>query len=1027
MSRHGEADIASRSWVGRALERTEDHSLLKGAGRFADDLPQARDLAHVAFLRSPHAHAHIDSIDYTRALELPGVVAIFSGADLAPLGKPFITGVKVDAPQFPLALERVRYVGEPVALVVAKNRYVAEDALDLVDVHYTPLAAVISPLDAVSDTSTRLHPNTPSNVLHERSFDYGDAATMFANAAHVVTTNIDYPRNSCTPVECSVVIAAHDPGEDLYDVQANFQGPYTLHTVMARSLGVPGNRLRLRTPPDSGGSFGVKQSVFPYIVAIGLAAKQCGRTLKWVEDRLEHLSAATAATNRVTCLRGAFSKDGQLLALDFDQLEDCGAYLRAPEPATLYRMHGNMTGAYAVQHLHIRNRVVATNKTPTGLNRGFGGPQIYFPLERLMDCAAQALHLDPIELRLKNLVSAADMPYRTASGALLDSGDYAHTLHVGAAKGGLDALRKKRDAARAQGKLYGIGVATVVEPSVSNMGYITTLMTPAQRERSGPKNGALATATVSLDPSGSISVHAASIPQGQGHKTVLAQVVADVLGVSPHNIIVLMDHDTGKDAWSIASGNYSSRFAAVVAGAAHKAALRLRKRIAAIAATDLNTPADALEFRDGMIRAIDNTENAVPLARTAAKAHWSPLTVPEQASSGLRETATWSLPELSEPDSKDRVNSSGAYGFIFDFCGVEIDADSGATRIDHYVTTHDAGTLLNPLLADGQIRGGFAHGYGAALLESLSYAEDGGFLSGTFAEYMPPTATEVPDLVIIHDPHPSPFTPLGAKGLGEGNCMSTPVCIANAVADAIGHNIETLPLTRGRVFAWLHAPNNDAQQAYCIDTDVACAVTEKISGDVPDLPNSDVKARPELTGRGLSGHGESQVQASSQVVWNCIFDSAQLSQILPGCKSLERTADNQYAATLILGVGPVKGSFGAEFHFEPLVLHQRLRISGRAMGPLGESAGSAQITLSEIDDSTTIRYQYEVNLSGKIAAVGGRLLDGAARLIIKQLIAALTQAAQPKPETAALSWADRIKSRLQAGRSVEGDSSKDDS
>ena len=275
-------------------------------------------------------------------------------------------------------------------------------------------------------------------------------------------------------------------------------------------------------------------------------------------------------------------------AVAFDQLEDSGAYLRAPEPATLYRMHGNLTGAYDIRHVKLRNRIVLTNKTPTGLNRGFGGPQVYYPLERLMQRIAIELKLDPLQVIRRNLVPAKAMPYRTATGALLDSGDFATTLETALRDGRFDELQACRDDARAQGRRYGIGFAAVVEPSVSNMGYITTALTPEERRRAGPKNGAQSTATVSLDPLGAVSVQVASTPQGQGHRTVVAQVVADVLGLNPQDVRVVAEVDTAKDAWSIASGNYSSRFAPAVAGAARMAALNLRDRLARAAAAHLN-------------------------------------------------------------------------------------------------------------------------------------------------------------------------------------------------------------------------------------------------------------------------------------------------------------------------------------------------------------------------------------------------------------------------------------------------------
>ncbi len=323
---------------------------------------------------------------------------------------------------------------------------------------------------------------------------------------------------------------------------ATFQGPFSIHAVLARALKVPGNRLRLRTPPDSGGSFGVKQGIFPYIPLMAIAARVAGRPVKWIEDRLEHLSASVSATNRLITLEAAVEADGRVTALAWDQVEDVGAHIRAPEPATLYRMHGNLTGAYDIRNVSVRNRVVMTNKTPTGLNRGFGGPQVYYALERLMQRIAVELKLDPLDVIRRNLVPTGAFPYRTATGGLLDSGDYPACVAQAVEEGGLAELRARQKAARAEGKLYGIGMTAVVEPSVSNMGYITTVLTPEERRKAGPKNGAQATATISLDPGGAVSVHVSSVPQGQGHRTVVSQVVADALGLKPADIRVKHRH-----------------------------------------------------------------------------------------------------------------------------------------------------------------------------------------------------------------------------------------------------------------------------------------------------------------------------------------------------------------------------------------------------------------------------------------------------------------------------------------------------
>jgi 2-furoyl-CoA dehydrogenase large subunit len=794
----------TKSWVGQSIERVEDLTLLAGRGRYIDDIAVRPGTLHAAILRSPHAHARIGAIDATAARQAPGVAAVITGAEVTALSASLVVGVKAPIECWPIAVDRVRYVGEPVAVVVADDRYLAEDALELIDVAYEPLAAIIDPLAALDPGQPVLHEGLGSNIASDRSFRYGDPERAFAEAARRVAVTIRYPRNSCTPIETYGVVAEYEPGEDAYDVLANFQGPFSLHPVLARALKVPGNRLRLRTPPDSGGSFGVKQGVFPYIALMGVAARVTNRPVKWIEDRLEHLCASVSATNRVTTLEAAVDADGRVRALRYDQVEDVGAHIRAPEPATLYRMHGNLTGAYDIAHVAVRNRVVLTNKTPTGLNRGFGGPQMYYALERLMQRVAVELDLDPVEVIRRNLVPAGAFPFRTATGGLLDSGNYPETVEKALTEGGFAELRARRDKARAEGRLYGIGCVAVVEPSVSNMGYITTVLTPEERKRAGPKNGAHATATVALDPLGSVTVHVASVPQGQGHRTVLSQIVADALGLAPKDIRVVTEIDTARDPWSIASGNYSSRFAPAVGGAAHLAATKLRGKLARIAAAQLNVAADEIEFVQGRARARGNPDNSMPFTRLAATSHWSPGAVPEE-DHALRETVFWTPPQLTPPNERDEVNSSLCHGFIFDFCGVEVDRVNGSVRIDKYVTMHDCGRVLHPSMVAGQITGGFAQALGAALYEEFVYSADGAFLSGTFADYLLPTTTEVPTPVILHVESLSPFTPLGTKGVGEGNCMSTPVCLANAVADALGLDTIDLPMTPAKLAAHIDA------------------------------------------------------------------------------------------------------------------------------------------------------------------------------------------------------------------------------
>jgi 2-furoyl-CoA dehydrogenase large subunit len=959
---------ATTIWCGQSVERVEDAALLTGSGRFIDDVGVKPGTLHAAILRSPHAHARIRHINGAAARPAPGVAAVITAEDVTALSASLVVGVKTPIDCWPIAVDRVRYVGEPVALIVATDRYVAEDALDLIEVEYEPLPAVVDPIAALDPSQPVLHETLGQNVASDRAFRYGDPERMLAEAEHQVSVTIHYPRNSCTPIETYGVIAEYDAWTDSYDVLANFMGPFSLHAVMARALKVPGNRFRLRTPPESGGSFGIKQGVFPYVVLMAIAARVSGRPVKWIEDRLEHLAASVSATNRVITLKAAVAGDGRVRALAWDQIEDVGAHIRAPEPATLYRMHGNLTGAYDIRHVSVRNRVVLTNKTPTGLNRGFGGPQVYYALERLMQRIAVELAIDPIDVIRSNLIPSDSFPYRTASGALLDSGDYLKAFETALVDGGYAELSERRQKARAEGRVYGIGCVAAVEPSVSNMGYITAVLTPEERRKAGPKNGAQATATIALDPLGSVSVHVSSVPQGQGHRTVVAQIVADTLGLKPADIRVVTELDTARDAWSIASGNYSSRFAAATGGAVHLAAQKVKAKLARIAASQLNIGAAEIEFAGGRIQARSNPDNGMPFTRLAAMSHWSPGLVPEE-SQVLRETVFWSPPELTAPTAADEVNSSLCHGFIFDFCGVEIDRVTGSVRIDKYVTMHDCGRILHPGMVAGQVTGGFAHAVGAALYEEYAYGPDGSFLAGTFADYLVPTTMEVTAPLILHLETPSPFTPLGAKGVGEGNCMSTPVCIANAVADALGISAIDLPLTPSKIVGYLHGPENEAHR-----------------------PRNAV--RPPVQGRALHGSAEARVPAPPSSVWQMLLQPETLKSIIPGCHSVEKLSDTHFRADVTLGVGPVKGRYKADITLSDLDPPRAVTLSGIVTGALGDGRGTGRIKLFPTDNGgTQVSYDYDAAIGGKVASVGGRLLDGAAKIVIRQFFTALARQA----------------------------------
>ena len=564
------AATTAGSWVGRSIQRVEDDALLRGEGRFLDDLAPIAHSFHAAIVRSPLAHARIE-VDAAAALTLPGVVGVLTGADVASLSRPFPAGIESGTPQYAAAIDTVRYVGEPIAVVVARDRYLAEDAAELVEVDYDPLEPVLDPVSAAA-----------GSAVHDRRFAYGDADAAMAAADLVLRQTFRFPRFTCTPVECFAVVADWDVAAGRLTAWANFQGPFTLHGVAAAALGLKGDRLRLLTPPDSGGSFGIKSAVFSYVVLIGLASRHLGVPVTWIEDRLEHLAASAAATGRTTEVEAGFTSDGRLIALRYDAIEDVGAYVRAPEPATLYRMHGSLSGAYRVSNVAVRNRVVLTNTIPSGLNRGFGGPQLYLGLERTMAIAARRLGLDPADLARRNLITADEMPYRTPSGALYDSGDAVACLDKALELADYGALRARvappapRDDWQESGS-----------PASSSRRSRTWGTSRSPRRPMNERSHCPSRATPRAHRSRSIHARRYHGPDrdhatGTGSSNGLRASGGRRARVTPDDVTVLSEMDTASVPWTVASGNYSSRFSGVGVGAVQAAALKLRAKIDAI-------------------------------------------------------------------------------------------------------------------------------------------------------------------------------------------------------------------------------------------------------------------------------------------------------------------------------------------------------------------------------------------------------------------------------------------------------------
>jgi len=792
---------APRSWIGAAVERKEDERLLTGRGRYMDDLEPVAGLRHAAILRSPHPHARIRGIDTTAAKQLPGVVGIVTGAEISAVAGVIPSVVRSKIRYRVCATAKTRYAGEPVAVVVANDRYIAEDALELIKVDYDPLPGVAWLEDAVRPDAPLLFEEAGTNVAQTRRFAYGNPDAAFASAARTFRYEYRYPRSIATPMETYGVIANFEPRPDRYTIWSNFQGPFVLQPLMAAALNVPGHRVRIITPLDSGGSFGLKQAVYSYMVLMAAVSRLLSVPVKWTEDRLEHLMASSSATDRVGEVEAAFTSEGELTGLRFGNVVNLGAYIRAPEPASVYRMHSTSNGPYRVKNIAVENALVVTNRVPAGLNRGYGGPQFYFALERIMDIAARGLGLDPVELRRRNLISKNEFPYQCPAGSVLDSGDYDACVREVLRLADYDDLLQRRERARAEGKLFGIGIAVGVEPSGSNMAYVGLAQTPEQRGNAEPKSGANALVTIAMDPGGGVTVQLDSTPNGQGHATVAAQIVAQELGLAPEDVDVITEADTRGMAWSIASGNYSNRFAASVTSAVMLGARRIGVKLKQIAAEEFGVPAAAIELVNGAARVIADSQRSISVGRLAARAHWHPAGMPTGMNAGMHETVVLDAPLLTAPDAADRVTSALTYGFVADLAAIGIDRATGRLNVVKYVSVHDVGTMLNPKIVDGQVQGGFAHGLGAALFEELIHDREGNFVTGSFAEYLCPTAPEMPLLDIGHVSTPSPHNLTGAKGMGDGSSMLAPAALANAAADALGRDDIELPLTLNRVWA----------------------------------------------------------------------------------------------------------------------------------------------------------------------------------------------------------------------------------
>jgi carbon-monoxide dehydrogenase large subunit len=730
-------------WTGRRMPRLEDPKLVRGRGAFVDDLMLEGTL-HLAVVRSPHAHARIVRVQTARARGAPGVVAVVTAEDLdlPPVPAEGLRGAKL-APHPVLAREVVRYVGEPVAAVVAASRAQAEDAAALVEVAYEPLVAVTDPVDALQDR-VLVHPELRTNVAYRRQVRAGDPDGAFAQAHRVVRATIRQQRVAAVPMETRGVLASWDGALGLLTVWSSTQVPHDLRDALADALGLEANRIRV-VAPDVGGGFGAKLNTYPEEVLVAELSRRLGRPVKWVESRRENLVATAQGRSQAGEFEVACDPRGRILAIRARLVADIGAYTLSTTvdvPALTVRV---LTGPYAVDHVQAEVVEVYTHKTPTGAYRGAGRPEATFYLERLVDLVAAELNLDPAVVRRRNLLPKSAFPYRSPTGAWYDSGDYRKALRVLLDRAGYRELRREQVRARAQGRYLGIGLSCYVE--VCTFGWET--------------------ARVRVAPDGSAVVFTGTSPHGQGGATGLAQVAADRLGIPPDRVQVVHG-----DTLAVASGmgTAGSRTLVVGGSAVLRAADRVRRKMQRIAAHLLEASVRDVELRDGVF-AVRGSDRAVTVAEVAEAAYQANR-LPEGLTPGLEEEGTFVVEQATAP--------FGAH-----LCVVEVDPETGEVHVLRYVSVDDCGVVVNPLLVEGQIQGGVVQAMGQALLEEVVYDPAGQPLTATLADYPVPRAVHAPAVEMHRTVTPSPTNPLGAKGVGEAGTIGATPAFANAVLDAL--------------------------------------------------------------------------------------------------------------------------------------------------------------------------------------------------------------------------------------------------
>jgi len=796
-------------YVGQRVKRTEDPRLIKGLAHYVDDIGLPGTL-HVAFVRSMYAHAKINGIDTTEAFKAPGVVAVYSGKDIATKVGPVPCAAALPDLKVPdyrvLATNKALFVGHPIAAIVATDKYAARDAVDLIFVDYEELPAVVD-VEAAANGGAIIHESFGDNIAYKLTSGEGDIDAAMKAADKIVSQKMVHQRLAPIAMEPRGVLARYFPGEEELTVWSSTQIPHLLRTQLALMIGIPENKLRVITP-EVGGGFGSKLNVYAEEALLGWISIQLGKPVKWIESRRENVQATIHGRAQVGTVEVGVKNDGAITGLRYNVVADLGAYHQLLTPAIPTLTGLMLSGAYKIPAIQMNVTGVFTNKMSTDAYRGAGRPEATYVVERVMDVIARELNLDPIEVRRKNFPKADEFPFHTATGLDYDSGDYDGALNKALDLSGYQSLREEQKKARDNGKLIGIGVSSYVE--ICALG-------PSQAMPAGGWESA----TVRIEPTGKVTVLTGASPHGQGQETSFAQIAADELGVDLNDVTVIHG-DTGIVQYGI--GTFGSRATAVGGTAVLIAIQKLKEKASKIAAHMMQCDASRLSFEDGCYTKKEaaaasvtgKSEPVVPVGEGPAGAlNDVPTPTNGRHKLTIQEIALAAhVAKEIPPDTEPGLSATYFFepkNFTFPFgthvCVVEIDKETGETKIVKYVAVDDCGKVINPLLVDGQVHGGIVQAIGQALYEEVVYDEQGQLVTGELMDYALPKASQMPWFETDRTETPSPVNPLGVKGVGEAGTIGATPAVVNAVVDALsayGVTHIDMPIRPEKIWKLIH-------------------------------------------------------------------------------------------------------------------------------------------------------------------------------------------------------------------------------